>query len=179
VSSGPVQVDIVSVAGLPSPKRDAGWLFTTAGPVVIAAFGLIVAFVALVYQHEANSAAQSSATRAEASLVSIVQVHGGATFDIDDLGPTPIYSVWLYPVPRDPRSVGMLPPCSVSSVVLTPASKPSIYFKDANGVSWERTISGTLRQAVNPSSAFSLLPLSTESALSASLAVNTTKTSGC
>jgi hypothetical protein len=149
------------------------------GSVVIAALALVVAFASVVLQRQSNSATQSNNMRAEASLVSIIQEQGGSTFDIDNLARSPIYSVWLFPAPREPRSVGTLPPCSISSVVLTPASSPVIYFKDANGVSWERTISGTLQQSVNPSSLASFLPLASESVLSERINVTTTTSPSC
>lgn len=138
-----------------------------------------MAFVSVVLQHQSNSAAQSSATRTYASGVFIIQEQSSASFEIENLVRAPVYSVWLYPAPHDPLSLGTLRPCSVSSFTLAPTSKPVIYFKDANGVGWERTISGTLRQSVNPSSVASLLPLGSESAFSRTIGVTTTTSPSC
>jgi hypothetical protein len=177
--TGPVEVDITHVRDLPGPKRDLAWWITTAGSVGIAALGLIVAFAAVVYQRQANSTAQANATTEYASQVFIIQKQTSATFEIENLARAPIYSVWLYPAAREPLSLDTLNPCSVNSVTLAPASKPVIYFKDAKGVSWERTISGTLRQAVNPSALSALLPLGLESAFSHRISITTTTSPSC
>lgn len=176
-----MQVDIVHVPEQPEPKRDLAWWITTLGSVVIGAFGLIVAFAAVVLQHQSNSAAQSSTKTADAAGVFIIQAQGSSTFEIEDLVRAPIYSVWLYPAAHDPLSLGTLKPCSVNSFTLAPSSKPVIYFKDANGVSWERTISGALQQSVNPSSVGPLLPLGIESAFSrsGSISFTTTTSASC
>lgn len=177
--AGPVQVDIVRVSELPGPKRDLAWWITTAGSVGIAALGLIVAFTSVVFQRQASSTEQANATRQYASEVFIIQKGNSSTFEIENLARAPIYSVWLYPAARDPRSLRTLGPCSVSSFTLTPTSKPVIYFKDAKNVSWERTISGALQQAVNPSAVSALLPLGVESAFSRSISITTTTSASC
>jgi hypothetical protein len=177
--TGSVKVDIASVPELPGPKRDLAWWITTAGSVGIAALGLIVAFVSVVSQRQANSAAQATATREYASEVFIIQKQSSSTFEIENLARAPIYSVWLYPAAHDPLNLDTLDPCSVNSFSLTPTSRPVIYFKDEKGVSWERTISGTLQQSVNPSAVSALLPLGSESAFSRSIAVTTTTSPSC
>lgn len=177
--TGPVKVDIVSVSDLPAPKKDMAWWITTAGSVFIGGLALIVAFVSLVFQHQSNAAAQSSATRADASLVSIIQEQGSSTFEIENRAQKPIYSVFLYPVAHDPENMGTLGPCTISSVLLTSTDKPVIYFKDASGVSWERTISGQLLQAVNPSSLAALAPPGIAAALSRHIAFTTTPAPSC
>jgi hypothetical protein len=178
-ATGPVKVELVSVPDPPEPKKDLASRITNLGSFVITALALIVAFVSVVYQRQSNDAAQASAQSADAAEVFIIQQQSSSTFEIEDLARAPIYSVWLYPAPHDPLSLGTLRSCSISTFVLTPASKPVIYFKDANGVSWERTISGKLQHAVNPSSVVALLPLGAESAFSRSISVITTTSSSC
>jgi hypothetical protein len=163
--TGPVKVEIVQVPPPPGPTRGAGWWITTVGSVVIPALALAIAFVSLVYQHEADRAEQSTTARAYASQVSLVQETGSSIFEIENLAHAPIYSVWLQPATHGLESLGTLPPCSISTVSLTPTSKPTIYFRDANQVGWKLTINGYLQPSVDPSSIIDLLPQSIASGL--------------
>jgi hypothetical protein len=150
-----VKVNVVQLP--PGPQKDAGWWISTTGPLVIGALALIVAFSTLVIQRQGNQNAQAAINSAAASDVSVNQVGKTADFEIENLAHSGIHSVWLQPAPP-PGLVGLLPigPCSMTTVTLTTASKPVVYFVDSANRSW-KIVNGVLQPAANPSAVIDLL----------------------
>jgi hypothetical protein len=155
---GPVKVEIVRVA---EPRKEAGWWVTTFGTVVIAAAALAVAIVSLVDQHTSEQAAQAAAARTYASQVAFFsEPAGSSVFKIENGAPAPITSVLLLPDPHQHLdNIGTLAHCTTVSITLSPTSKPTIYFRDANGIGWELPAGGIAQQSADPSALLALLPI--------------------
>jgi hypothetical protein len=174
----PVKVEIVRVA---ESRKDAGWWVATFGTVVIATAALAVAILSLADQHTSEQAAQAAAARTYASQVAFfADPAGSSVFKIENGAPAPITSVLLLPDPHQRLdSLGTLAHCTTVTVALSPASKPIIYFRDANGIGWELPSGGVAQQSTDPSAVLALLPVG-ENVSSLSLAdLNPQPVPGC
>jgi hypothetical protein len=157
----PVKVEIVQV-----PRQGRGSWIATAGPTVIAALALVVAILSFTLQRSTGQAAQVAANRQYAVHVELFHEPGTSTFDVENLQLVSIYSVWLAPAAHMLENLGTIPGCKQSTVVLTPTSRPDVYFIDVDGMSWELTSGGRLQPAADPSAVIELLPQGIESSVS-------------
>jgi hypothetical protein len=162
----PVKFEVV----LPAQKRDVGWWFSTIGPVVIAALALLVAFVSLLDQQKADDIAQAAQTltaRTDASEVFFSSTPNvKSQFIIDNRAGTPITSVLVQPTAHG--VLDRLEPvagCTEVTLTLGSATTPVIYFRDANGQSWEEMVNGVPEPFANPSALIFLLPAGDVSSL--------------
>jgi hypothetical protein len=164
--TGPIKVDVVRT---PPASRDLGWWVTTVGPVVIAALALVVAIVSLNDANRSAQTAQNATARTYASEVSFISGPTAPQFEIDNGAPGQITSVLVQAAPHDAlHDIGTIPRCTGITIPLPGASAPVIYFRDANGLSWELPVNGVAEQAPDPNAILSLLPVGAVTSFSSS-----------
>jgi hypothetical protein len=168
----------------PQTKRDFGWWLTTIGTVFVPVLALVLAIISLAYQNQAtqqanrtaqqaNQIAQSAlktaqsaltlANRTDAASVSFSGVpHAPTQFTIDNRENNPINAVYIQPAASrgslDP--LGSITGCRGFTITLPGAAAPVMYFKDANGQSWEEQVNGVAEPAADLASFFELIPSS-------------------
>ncbi len=135
-------------------------MVTTVAPVVIAVLALVVAIVSTVSANRSAQAAQTAAARTFASEVSFISAATAQKFEIDNGAPAEITSVLVQAAPHGTlHNLGTIPRCTGITLSLPGASTPVIYFRDANGLSWELPVNGVAETAPDPNAILSLLPL--------------------
>ena len=168
----------------PRPERGFGWWLTTIGTVFVPVLALVLAIMSLVFQNQAtqqanrtaqqaNQIAQSAlktaqsaltlANRTDAASVSFSAVpHAPTQFTIDNREDNPINAVYIQPAAsRDSLdSLGSITGCRGFTITLPAAAAPVMYFKDANGQSWEEPVNGAAEPSADLSTFLDLLPSS-------------------
>jgi hypothetical protein len=165
-------------------QRDFGWWLTTIGTVFVPVLALALAIISVVFQdqatqqanrtaQQANQIAQSAlktaqsaltlANRTDAASVSFSGVpHAPTQFTIDNRENNPINAVYIQPAAsRDSLDfLGSITGCRGFTITLPGAAAPVMYFKDANGQSWEEQVNGVAEPAADLSSFLDIIPSS-------------------
>jgi len=159
----------VEVIKAPPPSRDVGWWFTTFAPVVIAAFALVVAIVSVRDANSSAKTAEIATARTYASLVSFTSGPAASQLEIDNGAAAPITLVLVQPGPHEGlHELGTIQRCTGITFSLPGASTAVMFFRDANGLSWELPVNGVAEPSADPDTIISLVPSTAISPFSSS-----------